>query len=681
MTTPPAARMAALAAALERHNQLYYQQAAPEITDREYDALYRELQDLETAHPELRDPNSPTQRVGGQTLEGFQQIVHRERMMSLDNTYTEGEVAQWYQRCLKALGDRAELVTWVEPKVDGVAVTLYYENGALKYAATRGDGTRGDDISQNIRTLKGLALKLPPGAPPQFEVRGECYLSKEAFAELNLARREAGEAEFANPRNACAGSLKQLDSKLVAERALSVLFHGFSNVPGDFVPEDQVAYQKFLRSAGLKGADLSYPCHTLEDILTAIRRLDAERHALPYETDGAVVKINSVRLQQELGATSKAPRWAIAYKFAPEQAETRLQKIEIQIGRTGVLTPVAHLDPVFVSGSTVSRATLHNEEEIARKDIREGDVVVIEKAGEIIPAVVRVRTELRTLELPPFQMPEICPACQTPVVREVGQVAVRCPNFYCTEQVKRRLEHFAARGAMDIAGLGEALVEQVVDAGLVRDAADLYALTRERLLALERMGQKSAQNLLEGLEKSKSQPAWRLLFGLGILHTGRNVSQKFIEHFGSLDGLAAATEEELKACPDVGEVVAKIIHAWFREEPNLTLLQRLRDAGLTFATSPADRRAPLSSQLADTTWVITGTLSQPRPVFEELIKQHGGKISGSVSKKTSYVLVGEDAGSKEEKARTLGVRILSEAEFHALLDGAAPAPAQQGSLF
>ena len=670
MTTLPTERMAALAAELDRHNRLYYEHAQPEISDQEYDRLYRELQDLEAAHPKLKDPNSPTQRVGGTTLQGFSQIRHRDRMMSLDNTYSEAEVAQWYQRCQKGLAENVELETWVEPKIDGVAVTLYYENGGLKHAATRGDGTTGDDISQNIRTIKGLILKLPANGPQQLELRGECYLAKEAFAELNQARVEAGEAEFANPRNATAGSLKQLDSKMVAERPLSIIFHGFSKVAGDHVPENQVAFQEFLKSVGLKGADLSYRCHNLEEILAAIRRLDTERHALPYETDGAVVKLNSIRQQDELGATSKAPRWAIAYKFAPEQAETRLQKIEIQIGRTGVLTPVAHLDPVFVSGSTVSRATLHNEEEIARKDIRAGDIVIIEKAGEIIPAVVRVRIDLRQGDPPRFQMPEACPSCQTPVVREAGQVAVRCPNFYCSEQVKRRLEHFAARGAMDISGLGEALVEQLVSASLVRDCADLYRLTMPDLMTLDRMGTKSAQNLLDGLEKSKSQSAWRLLFGLGILHTGRNVSRKLVEHFGSIDAVAAATVEEMQACPDVGDVVAETLHTWFRDPINVDLLTRLRSTGLTFAAAATDRPAALSSQFAGTIWVLTGTLSHPRPHFEELIKQHGGKISGSVSKKTSYVLVGADAGSKEEKARSLGVPTLTESEFEKLLPSA-----------
>jgi DNA ligase (NAD+) len=672
-------RIEFLTSELEAHNRRYYLEARPLISDREYDALYRELQDLEAAHPALKSENSPTQRVGGAPLEGFKQIIHRERMMSLENTYTEGEVADWYQRSIKALG-LPELETWIEPKVDGVAVALFYESGKLKYAATRGDGTTGDDITQNVRTIRTLPLNLPADVPQTVEVRGECYMTKQGFAELNQQRADAGEPEFANPRNSTAGSLKQLDSRLVAGRPLSILFHGFSTASGDYVPETQEAFQQFLKRAGLKGADLSWKAVGLEEILSAIRALDQQRHALAYETDGAVVKLNAVRLQRELGVTSKAPRWAIAYKYAPEQAETKLHKIEIQIGRTGVLTPVAHLEPVFVSGSTVSRATLHNEEEIARKDIREGDVVIIEKAGEIIPAVVRVRTELRVGEMPKFLMPDTCPICATPVVRDVGQVAVRCPNFYCGDQVKRRLQHFAARGAMDIQGLGEVLVEQIVQAGLAKDAADLYELDEVRLMGLERMGQKSAQNLLDGLAKSKSQAAWRLLFGLGILHVGSSVAQKLVEHFRSLDGIAAATVEELQQCPDVGLIVAKSLHEWFRDERNQILGERLRAAGLQFALAESEMRGPAATTLAGTTWVITGTLSKPRPYFEALIKQHAGKISGSVSKKTSYVLVGEDAGSKAQKAQELGVKTISEADFYALLDAAPPGP-DPGMLF
>jgi DNA ligase (NAD+) len=411
---------------------------------------------------------------------------------------------------------------------------------------------------------------------------------------------------------------------------------------------------------------LRWKAATLQEILEAIRELDQKRHGLPYETDGAVVKVNALALQKELGATAKAPRWAMAYKYAPEQAETKLTAIEIQVGRTGVLTPVAHLEPVFVSGSTVSRATLHNEEEIERKDIRVGDWVVIEKAGEVIPAVVGVKTEKRTGHEIRFHMPKECPVCGTPVERSPGQVAVRCPNFYCGEQVKRRLEHFASRGAMDIQGLGEALVQQIVHAGLARDVADLYALEAAQLLKLERMGQKSAQNLLDGLEKSKSQPAWRLLFGLGVLHVGSSAAQALLGHFRSIDALAAAGVEDLQKCQDVGGIVAAGVHDWFRKPVNRELLERLRAAGLTFAVEDAAKHGG-STVLAGKTFVITGTLSQPRPEFEELIKLHGGKVSGSVSKKTSYVLAGEEAGSKLDKARDMGVAVIDEAEFRKLI--------------
>ncbi len=669
MPTDPAARIAELSAEIERHNRSYYVDAKPLIGDRDYDALYRELQDLETAHPHLRDADSPTQRVGGAALDGFVQIRHRERMMSLENSYSEMEVGEWYTRVLKTLGVET-VETWIEAKVDGVAVSVFYENGRLKYAVTRGDGTTGDDITQNLRTIKGIPLVLPAGAPQTFELRGECYMSKQGFAEMNLQRSEAGEAEFVNPRNATAGSLKQLDPRLVALRPLAVIFHGFSSVPGDYVPESQSDFRDFLKQVGLKGADLHWRAQTLEEVLAAIRALDAQRHDLPYETDGAVVKVNRLALQRELGVTSKAPRWAIAYKYAPEQAETKLLSIEIQIGRTGVLTPVAYLEPVFVSGSTVARATLHNEEEIARKGIRAGDVVIIEKAGEIIPAVVRVRTELRTSYLAPFVMPEVCPSCQTAVVREKGQVAVRCPNFYCGEQVKRRLQHFAARGAMDISGLGEVLVEQIVDAKFAQDAADLYALDELQLAGLERFGQKSAQNLLDGLAKSKQKPPWRLLFGLGIMHVGSGGAQKLLEHFRSITAVGAATVADLVTCPDVGEIVAQSLHAWFRDPENERLLGRLQAARLNF-TMPDGDSGPVSDKLAGT-WVITGTLGEPRPHFEELIRANGGKLSGSVSKKTSFLLIGEDAGSKAEKARSLGVRLVTEPEFVAMLETAAP---------
>ena len=530
-----AARILFLTAELERHNRLYYVTAHPEITDREFDQLMRELADIEKTWPDLASENSPTRRVGGQPLTGFQQITHPERMLSLDNTYSETEVADFYQRVSKglaarqtasaapvddllaAVGPAIEMI--VEPKIDGVAVAVRYENHALKYAATRGDGTTGDDITVNVRTIRGLPLRLPSTAPANLEVRGEVYMPNAAFEALNAQRAEAGDPVFANPRNSTAGTLKLLDSRLVARRPLAIIVHGVGNTDGLQAVRQEELFA-LLDHCGLPRTPWWKKVRSLTELLAAIRELDSFRRTLPYETDGAVVKLNSLADQRFLGTTSKAPRWAMAFKYAPEQAETRVTSIEIQVGRTGVLTPVANLTPVLLSGSTVSRATLHNEEELQRKDVRVGDLVVVEKAGEIIPAVVEVRKDQRTGSEASFVFPTLCPACQTPVVRDPVQVAVRCPNFRCPEQVKRRLQHFSSRGAMDIAGLGEAIVEQLVSANLAMDAADLYSLRPESLLALDRSGRKSVENLLAAIQKSTQQPLWRLVFGLGILHVG-----------------------------------------------------------------------------------------------------------------------------------------------------------------
>ena len=678
-----AARMAHLTTELERHNRLYYVEARPEISDREFDRLMRELADLEAAWPGLASENSPTRRVGGQPLSGFKQIVHPERMLSLDNTYSEAEVADFFQRVAKGLGrskaaddlftatagPSVEMV--VEPKVDGVAVAVRYEGHALRYAATRGDGTTGDDITANIRTIRRLPLRLPETAPPNLEVRGEVYMPKAAFEALNAQRAEAGEPVFANPRNSTAGTLKLLDSRQVAKRPLEIIVHGVGAVDGTGLTRQEDLFP-LLDRCGLPRTPWWKKVDTLESLLAAIRELDAFRRTLPYETDGAVVKVNALADQRSLGSTSKAPRWAMAYKYAPEQAETRLLSIEIQVGRTGVLTPVANLSPVQLSGTTVSRATLHNEEEIQRKDVRVGDLVVVEKAGEIIPAVVEVRTQARSGGEKPFHFPHACPVCGTPVVRDAEQVAVRCPNWQCPEQVKRRLQHFASRGAMDIAGLGEVMVNQIVDAGLARDAADLYALTAGPLLALERSGKKSVENLLAAIEASKQQPLWRLLFGLGILHVGTTSARALADHFGTLDALAAAGIDDLLRVEDVGEVVARSLFEFFRDPRTIELLDRLRAAGVNFSAGTASVVA-VSDVFAGQTFVITGTLSQPREHFEELIRSHGGKVSGSVSKKTSHLLCGEEAGSKLDKARSLGVNVLSEEQFLAMLsaDGAA----------
>jgi len=662
--------IARLSEELEEHNRLYYEEAAPRISDRDYDELYRKLQDLETEFPDLLSPNSPTQRVGGAPIDGFQQIQHITPMMSLDNTYSEEELVDFYKRLRKRM-DTEDIPVIVEPKIDGVAVSVVYENRQLKYAVTRGDGQTGDDITHNMRTLKRMPLTLSEAAPEmQFEVRGEVFMPKKAFAKLNEEREAAGEATFMNPRNSTAGSLKQLDPRITATRPLDVIFYGFGQTQ-EFDLESQEELFELLKKSRLPSHSWYRQANTLDETLAAVRELDQLRHDLPYETDGAVIKVNAVTDQRALGSTSKAPRWAIAFKFEPEQAETKLHTITIQVGRTGALTPVANLEPVLVAGTTVARATLHNEEEIQRKDIRVGDWVVIEKAGEIIPAVVKVLKEKRTGEEQPFVMPDECPVCETPVQRIEGQVAVRCPNPICPEKVKRRLSHFAARQAMDIDGMGESLVTQLVDAELVKDLQDVYRLKTDDLMELERMGKRSVEKLLQGIEASKQRPAWRFLFGLGILHVGRTSARSLLTHFHSIDALSQASQEELEAVDDVGVIVAESIFSYFQDEDNKRRLSELKELGLPFEdAAPAEgeaEAAETSDALKGTTWVITGTLSQPRDEFAERIRQAGGKVTGSVSSKTSYLLVGDDAGSKLAKAEKLGVQVLKEDEFNDLL--------------
>ena len=554
-------RIAALRSEIEEHNRRYYEEAAPTISDREYDRLYRELLDLEERYPQFLTLDSPTRRVGEGPLKAFSQITHRVPMLSLDNTYSEEEVGAFYRRMEKLLPNE-KIPVVVEPKVDGVAVSLLYEKGRLQYAATRGDGTTGDDITQNIRTIRSVPEQLKNGAPRLFEVRGEVFMTKEGFARLNAERSEAGLPVFANPRNSAAGSLKQLDPAITAQRPLGVVFYGTGAVEGIELTHHSKLFA-LLKKLGLPCSERWWAAESLEEILQAIRELEKLRHDFVYETDGAVVKVDNFAQRESLGMTAKSPRWAMAFKYEAEQVETKLLDILMQVGRTGVLTPVAALEPVFVSGSTVSRATLHNEEEIRRKDIRIGDTVVIEKAGEVIPAVVSVRTDLRDGSERKFRMPAKCPVCGSKVVKDEGQVAVRCVNAQCPAQLKRRIEHFASRGAMDIEGLGEAMVEQLVSRGLVSQVSDIYRLTNDDLVGLERMGEKSVANLLGAIEQSKQQPLWRLLFGLGILHVGVSAARALADHFPNLDALMEATPEELQRIPDVGEVVGASIVAVF----------------------------------------------------------------------------------------------------------------------
>ncbi len=657
-------RLAELRAEIAEHNRRYYEEDAPIIEDRDYDRLYRELLDLEARFPQLVTPESPSQRVGGAPQRAFHKVEHRRPMLSLDNTYSEDEVGAFYRRIEKLLPNEKVPVV-IEPKVDGVALSLLYENGKLRYAATRGDGTTGEDVTQNVRTIHSIPQQLAGDAPPLLEVRGEVYMTKKGFAKLNAERVAAGLPVFANPRNSAAGSLKQLDPAITAQRPLGVIFYGTGVVEGVELTQ-HVKLFALLKKFGLPCTERWWEAESLEGILQAIHELAKIRHDFAYETDGAVVKVDSFAQRDSLGMTAKSPRWAMAFKYEAERVETKLFDILIQVGRTGTLTPVAALEPVFVSGSTVARATLHNEDEIERKDIRIGDTVVLEKAGEVIPAVVSVRADLRDGTEKKFRMPTKCPICGSKVVKEEGQVAVRCVNAQCPAQLKRRIEHFASRGAMDIEGLGEAMVEQLVAQNLVREVSDIYRLTSAQLGELERMGEKSVAKLLKAIERSKQQPLWRLLFGIGILHVGVSAARALARHFTDLDELMAASPEELQRIPDVGEVVGASIAQFFREPANRAMIEKLRAAGLHL-TGELKTESVSDSPINGTTWVITGALSQSREEIAEEILQRGGKVSGSVSKKTSYLLAGAEAGSKLEKAKKLGIRIISEEEFRGML--------------
>jgi DNA ligase (NAD+) len=648
---------------IAEHDRLYYLEAAPTISDQEYDRLYRELRDLEAKYPELISEDSPTQRVGETPLANFVPVTHRTPMLSLDNTYSETEVADFFRRLERLLPNQT-VTAVIEPKVDGVAISLFYQNGHLVYAATRGNGATGDDVTQNVRTIRVVPLRLHSPAPAAVEIRGEVFLPKDVFAKLNRDRQAAGEPVFANPRNTAAGSLKQLDARLVADRRLSAIFYGFGLWQGPALRTHRKALTR-LRELGLPTHTRVWTAESVGEVIAAIDELGSLRHDFPYELDGAVVKVDQYELRERLGFTSKAPRWAIAFKYQPERAETQVLSIEVQVGRSGKLTPVANLHPVFVSGTTVARATLHNGEEIRRKDIRVGDHVLVEKSGEIIPAVVEVLKEKRHGDEKPFQMPDRCPSCGGPVVRMPGQVDLRCVNVECPDQVRRRLEHFAHKGALDIEGLGEAMILQLVEHGLVKRIDHIYELTAEKLAELDRMGAKSIANLLAGIEASKSQPLWRLIFGLGILHVGATASRELADHFGTLDALRIATVDELRGVQNTGDVVAQSIHDWFQDRDNLALVEALRDHELNFGDG--SRETAISDRLQGTTWVITGTLSEPRETLAKMIRSHNGRVASAVSRKTSYLLAGEEAGSKLDKAQKLGVKIVDEPEFRRIL--------------
>jgi DNA ligase (NAD+) len=582
-------------------------------------------------------------------------------MQSLNNTYSEEELQEFLDRVEKNLhGQTAEFA--VEPKVDGLAVSLRYENGRLTQGLTRGDGERGDDITENLKTIRNLPLSVPR-LPPRIEFRGEVYLPEPAFAALNQSREKKGEPLFANPRNAAAGTLKLLDSREVAKRPLAVVLYGLGEAP-NLTLETQEKLHRQILAWGLPGHEWFRHVRGTEEVLLAIRELNQARTQFSFATDGAVIKVNRFDQQKILGQTDKAPRWAIAYKYAPEQSETRLLDVTFQVGRTGVITPVAELAPVLLSGSTVSRATLHNFEEIARKDIRVGDLVRVEKAGEVIPAVISVNLSKRPAQSKPIRPPRHCPVCQGPLIKE--DVFLRCTSRDCVGQLKRRLQHFAHRGAMDIEGLGEVMAAQLVAAGLLQHLDQIYDLTDEKLTALERMGEKSAANLLAGIDASRRRPLWRLIFALGIPQVGAVLSETLARHFRSIDRLAEASLAELTQVNDVGPKVAEEIVAFFHEPSTRRLLTALKKAGLNFTALP-DELAERGGVFSGKKFVITGTLSAPREDFIRKIQSLGGSVAGSVSPKTDYLLAGEDAGSKLEKARSLKVQILSEKEFEKLV--------------
>jgi len=653
---------------LHHHNRMYYVEAAPEISDAEFDALMRELIELEARHPDAFDPNSPSRRVGGVVQDEFSSAEHRTPKLSLDNTYSEDELREFEKRLRRALGEDADLSYVVEPKVDGVDVALVYEDGRFARGVTRGDGVRGDDVTANLRTVGPLPLRLEGDDVPRLlEVRGEVYMARSAFAGMNRAREEEGLAPFANARNATAGSLKLLDTSTTASRPLSLFAFSIDYAEG----YEPVLHSKSLldlRRWGFPVMPSAEVASSMDEVLAACGRWEERRDGLDYEIDGAVIKLDDVALQRRLGATAKAPRWAIAFKFAATQATTKLVDIRVQVSRNGTLTPVAVLEPVLLAGSTISRATLHNEEEVRRKDIRVGDRVVIEKGGDVIPKVVMAVESVRTGKEVKFRMPKVCPACRGPVVRTEEEVAVRCDNLDCPAQIRGRLEHFAGRSAMDIEGLGESLIDQLVEKGMVRDVSDLYSLEEAEVADLERMGAKSAANLMAALAESKSRPLGRLIHALGIRHVGARTAADLAAAFPDLDALSRASQEELEAVEGVGPVVAESVRLFFGLPMTVEVVGRLRDAGLNMARLPEEELS--AGRLEGLTFVLTGTLpGLSRDEAMALIEEHGGRVTSSVSKKTSYVLAGAEPGSKLAKARKLGVPVIDEAELRRMLEG------------
>ena len=659
---------------LRRHSYLYYVLDKPEVTDAEYDRVMRRLDELESAHPELITPDSPTQRVGAQPADEFPSVRHRIPMLSLNNAMNEDELREWHRQVKSGVGvDEAEGALFdtkiefaAEPKLDGLAVELIYENGLLITGATRGDGFTGEDVTQNIKTIRCVPLRLMGNFPRLLEVRGEVYFPSKRFNEMNRKRREAGDEPFANPRNAAAGSLRQLDPKVTASRPLEFFVHGLGTVEGKTFAKHSDAME-FVKSLGLPAIRPSKVCSGIEEVLAFYNELLPKRDEMPFEMDGMVVKVNSFELQQRLGTRSRSPRFAIAFKFPPRQEQTLLEKIVVQVGRTGALTPVACLKRVSIGGVMVERATLHNQDEIDRLDVREGDTVIVQRAGDVIPEVVQVVPDRGHSKRPTFKLPESCPVCGSPVSRPEGEVVARCTGIACPAQLEGWVKHFTSRLAMDIEGVGDKLTRQLVDSGLVRNPADLYRLTKDQLAALDRMGEKSATNLVAAIEASKVGPLARTIFALGIRQVGEHVAQVLASHFGSIDALMDASEDELAAVHEIGPVIAKSVRQYFQRDDIRKLIADLKALGVQFPEA-----APVvnGGKLDGLTFVFTGALQAfPREEAERLVATLGGRASASVSRKTSYVVAGPGAGSKLEKAQKLGVKIIDEEQFGRMVKG------------
>lgn len=677
MAEDAARRIQELRSAIARADYLYYVEDTPELQDDAYDALLRELQQLEARHPDLITPDSPTQRVGGAPREGFAKITHLSPMLSLDNVFSEEELRAFWARNLReavgGLGAEEFHGFACELKIDGLAVSLLYEDGLFVRGATRGDGLVGEEVTANLKTLRGLPLSLRKTVPGRLEVRGEVYMRREDFAALNEEREEREEALFANPRNAAAGALRQLDPAVTASRRLRFFAY--------FVPDalqrgltSQIETLAWLRDLGFPVQDSSRRVESLEEVCAFIAHWREARFSLPYVTDGVVVKADNLRLWEVLGRTAKAPRWAVAFKYPPEEKRTRLREIVVSVGRTGILTPVAILEPIHLAGTMVQRASLHNQEEVARKDVRVGDYVWVRKAGEIIPEIVRVDRDARKGDPPPFLLPRTCPACGSSVVTLPDEVALRCPNRSCPAQIKEGLRHFASRSGMDIRGLGEKLVDQLVERGLVRNLADLYDLREEDLVGLERLGEISSRKLVAAIDASRRRPFARLLAALGIRHVGSRIAELLAERFRSMEALLAATEEELAAVDGVGPRIAASVRAFGEDPKNRIMLRRLREKGvlreMAPVASPEDGvEMPKERPLLGMRIVFTGDLERAtRSEVEELVKSLGGVPTSSVSAKTAFVVVGRNPGSKFQKATALGCRIVSEEEFWQMID-------------